>query len=190
MQIFYSESHRQHDPPFEVIDGGQRTPYLEDPARMDSILAALQGTTWAKIVEPSEFPLDPILAVHSADYMDFLASAWAQWLAAYPENQQAPADAVLLPATFALRRQPPKPTSVLGRAGYHVMDLSAVIVGGTYLAALTSAYCALSAAKVVSGEVEADRCAFSLGRPQVTMPGPTTPRVTASSIMLRSRARR
>ncbi len=165
MQVFYSESHRQHDPPFEVVDGGQRTPYLENPARMDSILSALQATSWAQIVEPGEYPLDPILAVHSSDYMDFLASAWAQWLAAYPENRQAPADAVLLPATFALRRQPRKPTSLLGRAGYHMMDLSAVIVGGTYLAALASAYCALSAANSIRGPMAQGRCAFSLGRP-------------------------
>ncbi len=172
MQIFYSETHRQHDPPFEVIDGGQRTPYLENPTRMDSILAALRASSWAEISEPSEFPLDPILAVHTRDYMDFLASAWPQWLAAYPENQQAPADAVLLPATFALRRQPHKPASLLGRAGYHMMDLSAVIVGGTYLAALTSAYCALSAAQFISAPASSGGCAFSLGRPPGHHAGP------------------
>jgi acetoin utilization deacetylase AcuC-like enzyme len=165
MQVFYSESHRQHDPPFEVIDGGQRAPYLESPARMDSILAALQKTSWAKIVEPSEFTLDPILAVHAPDYIEFLASAWQQWLAANPEKLQAPADAVLLPATFALRRHPHKPSSLLGRAGYHMMDLSAVIVGGTYLAALASANCALSAAQAISGDGAGNRCAFSLSRP-------------------------
>ncbi len=172
MQIFYTETHRQHDPPFEVVDGGQRTPYLENPARMDSILVALRAASWAEILEPSEFPLDPILAVHTSDYMDFLASAWAQWLAAYPENQQAPADAVLLPATFALRRQPHKPVSLLGRAGYHMMDLSAVIVGGTYLAALASAYCALSAAQSISAQHRRGRCAFALGRPPGHHAGP------------------
>ena len=164
MQVFYSETHRQHDPPFEVIDGGQRTPYLENPGRIDSILAALREQQWAEFVEPSEFGLDPILAVHAPDYIEFLASAWQQWLAAYPENQQAPADAVLLPATFALRRQPHKPSSLLGRAGYHMMDLSAVIVAGTYVAAVSSVYSALSAADAVSKD-GSGRSAFALCRP-------------------------
>lgn len=165
MQVFYSESHRQHDPPFEVMDGGQRTPYLENPARMDSILAALRETAWAEMVEPAEFGLDPILAVHTPDYIEFLASAWQQWLAAYPENQQAPADAVLLPATFALRRQVHKPSSLLGRAGYHIMDLSAVMISGTYLAALGSVNCALSAAQSIAKNDTQARTAFALCRP-------------------------
>ncbi len=164
MKVFYSAAHRQHDPPFEVLDGGQRTPYLENPGRIDSILAALREKPWAEIVEPAEFGLEPILAVHSTDYMEFLASAWQQWLAAYPENQQAPADAPLLPATFALRRQPHVPTTILGRAGYYMMDLSAVIVAGTYVAALASANCALSAAQAIS-DAAAGRRAFALCRP-------------------------
>ncbi len=165
MQVFYTESHRRHDPPFEVIDGGQRTPYLENPPRMDSILNALRETSWAEIVEPSEFGLDPVLAVHSPDYIEFLASAWQQWLAAYPENQVAPADAALLPATFALRRQAHKPSSLLGRAGYHIMDLSAVMVAGTYLAALGSVNCALSAAQATLKDGAGARSAFALCRP-------------------------
>ncbi len=165
MQVYYTETHRQHDPPFEVIDGGQRTPYLENPARIDSILAALRETSWAEIVEPSEFGLDPILAVHAPDYVEFLASAWQQWLAAYPENQQAPADAVLLPATFALRCQPHKPSSLLGRAGYHMMDLSAVIIAGTYVAAIGSVNCALSAAQAISNGGADVRPTFALCRP-------------------------
>ncbi len=166
MKVYYSETHRRHDPPFEVIDGGQRTPYLESPTRMDSILAALRETAWAEILEPVGFGLEPIRSVHSEDYLSFLATAWQQWLAAYPENQQAPADAAFLPATFALRRhQPHIPTSLLGRAGYYMMDLSAVIIGGTYEAALSSANCALSAAHAISNDLSPDRSAFALCRP-------------------------
>lgn len=165
MQVFYSDTHRQHDPPFEVIDGGQRTPYLENPARMDSILAALGETSWTEIVEPSQFGPGPILAVHTPDYIEFLGSAWEQWLAAYPENQMAASDAALLPATFALRRQAHKPTSLLGRAGYYIMDLSAVVVSGTYLAARGSANCALSAAQAISKRGAQARAAFALCRP-------------------------
>ncbi len=165
MKVFYSENHRRHDPPFEVIDGGQRTPYLENPGRMDSILASLRQTSWAEILEPVGFGLEPIRAVHAQAYLDFLASAWPQWLAAYPENSRAPADAAFLPATFALRRHSRVPTSLLGRAGYYMMDLSAVIVGGTFEAALSSANCALNAAHAISKEVTPDGAAFALCRP-------------------------
>jgi len=157
MKVFYSETHRKHEPPFEVFDGGLRVPYLENPDRMDRILKALRSVHWADIHDPEDFGLAPILAVHDKDYLDFLASAWTEWLATAPKDPST-----LLPATFALRRQPHKPKSLLGRAGYYIMDLSACIVEGTYSAALASVNCALSAAQVVA---DGERSAFGLCRP-------------------------
>jgi acetoin utilization deacetylase AcuC-like enzyme len=157
MKVFYTEAHRLHNPPFEVFDGGLRTPYMENPDRMDRILNALRESGNAEILEPADFGLDPILAVHDSEYIEFLASCWAEWLDSQPQDSS-----VLLPATFALRRTPQRPTSLLGRAGYHIMDLSACIVEGTYQAALASANCALSAAlSVVNGQSSA----FALCRP-------------------------
>jgi acetoin utilization deacetylase AcuC-like enzyme len=158
LKILYSEAHRKHDPPFEVFDGGLRVPYLENPDRIDRILGALRAVGWAELVEPMDFGLGPILAVHEKGYLDFLASAWTDWLATHPKDPST-----LLPATFALRRQPHLPRSLLGRAGYYIMDLSACIVEGTYSAALTSANCALGAAQAVANAGE--RSAFALCRP-------------------------
>jgi len=157
MKAFYSETHRKHEPPFEVFDGGLRTPYLENPERMDKILGALRDTDWAEVVEPTDFGLDPIYAVHDKEYIDFLASSWTEWLDSKPKDPST-----LLPATFALRRHPQKPTSLLGRAGYYMMDLSACIVEGTYQAALASANCALSGAQATTN---AERASFALCRP-------------------------
>jgi len=157
MKIFYSETHRKHEPPFEMFDGGLRVPYLENTDRMDQILKVLREKSWAGFHEPADFGLDPILAVHDKDYMDFLASAWTEWLASEPKDPST-----LIPATFALRRHPQRPKSLLGRAGYHMMDLSACIVEGTYQAVLASANCALSAASSVLNE---KRSAFALCRP-------------------------
>ena len=157
MKVYYSEIHRKHEPPFEVFDGGLRTPYMENPDRMDRILSALRGTDWAEICKPNDFGLDPILAVHDKEYVDFLATCWTEWL-----ESEAKDKSVLLPATFALRRQPQRPTSLLGKAGYYIMDLSACIVEGTYEAALASANCALSAAETVSN---GSNIAFALCRP-------------------------
>ncbi|HEY5729674.1 MAG TPA: histone deacetylase family protein [Anaerolineales bacterium] len=157
MKVYYSESHRRHHPPFEVFDGGLRTPYLENPDRMDKILGVLRNVRWADILEPTDFGLDPILAVHDKEYLDFLACAWTDWLASDPKDPST-----LIPATFALRRLPQKPKSLLGRAGYYMMDLSACMVEGTYQAALASANCALSAAQAVAN---GERFAFALCRP-------------------------
>jgi acetoin utilization deacetylase AcuC-like enzyme len=157
MKVFYSEEHRKHEPPFEVFDGGLRTPYLENTDRMDRILNALQLMDWAELCEPKDFGLGPIHAVHDKDYIDFLASCWAEWL-----DSDARDKTVLLPATFALRRHPQIPTGLLGRAGYYLMDLSACIVEGTYGAALASANCALNAAEAV---LHGERVAFAMCRP-------------------------
>ena len=157
MKVYYSEAHRKHEPPFEVFDGGLRVPYLENADRMDRILLALRGTDWAEVIEPIEFGLDPIHAVHDKEYVNFLASSWIEWLATDPQDKST-----LLPSTFALRRHPHKPTSLLGRAGYYMMDLSACIVEGTYQAALASANCAMSAAQAVT---DGEHSAFALCRP-------------------------
>jgi len=157
MKVFYSETHRKHEPTFEVFDGGLRTPYLENPDRMDRILNALGHTDWSEVIEPTDFGLEPILAVHDEAYIHFLASSWTEWLDSKPKDPST-----LLPATFALRRHPQRPASLLGRAGYYMMDLSACIVEGTYAAALASANCALSAAQsIVNGQWSA----FALCRP-------------------------
>lgn len=157
MKIFYSDAHRKHHPEFEVLEGGLRSPYLEGPARMDKILHVLRETKRNEIIEPADFGLDPIYAVHEKTYINFLASCWTEWL-----DTEATDKSILLPATFALRRHPHEPASLLGRAGYYMMDLSTCIVEGTYQAALAAANCALSAAQAIS---YGERSAFALCRP-------------------------
>lgn len=152
MKIYYSDAHTQHTPTFEVFDGGEKVPSLEVPERAEQILRALRQTPWAEICPPTDFGLDPILAVHDAGYLNFLRTAYAEWLEAPLEA--AYEKTALLPATF-----PPAgwrghvPRSLLGRAGYYMMDLSAPIVAGTYPAALAAAQCALSGAQAISASV-------------------------------------
>jgi acetoin utilization deacetylase AcuC-like enzyme len=79
MHVYYSNTHRLHNPPFELFDGGQHMPYLENPERVERILSALKDRAWAEILEPEEFGLDPVLAIHDADYVDFLRTAYQEW---------------------------------------------------------------------------------------------------------------
>lgn len=158
MQVYYSNTHRLHNPPFELFDGGQHMPYLENPERMERILSVLKEREWAELLEPEDFGLAPVLAVHNAEYVDFLRTAYDEWMQVKtPYEKKA-----LLPATFPPRGWSRRPQSLLGRAGYHMFDLSAPILEGTYQAALASANCALSGAQAIaSGE----RAAFALCRP-------------------------
>ena len=81
MFVVYSAAHRQHDPPFEIAEGGTKQPFFEAPARMDCIRRALDATDWAAYVAPTDFGLDPILAVHDAGYVDFLRTGYDRWRA-------------------------------------------------------------------------------------------------------------
>ena len=64
MKIFYSEAHRQHNPPFELFEGGVRMPYLENPDRMDRILSIMTTLDWAELTQAEDFELDPILELN------------------------------------------------------------------------------------------------------------------------------
>ena len=158
MKVFYSEVHRQHNPPFELFEGGVRVPYLENPERMERILSVLKDQDRIEILAPIDFGLEPILAVHDADYVDFLRTAYNEWTQEKPDYEKT----ALLPATFPPRGWSHRPKSLLGRAGYHMFDLSAPIMEGTYQAALGSANCALSGAKAIA---EGERAVFALCRP-------------------------
>lgn len=149
MKVFYDESHHLHNPAFEVFDGGERVPYLESPERMECLLGALRKTGWVEIEPPRDFGLDPIRAVHSEKYIAFLASAWTEWLAADSGSLAAAAQVALMPATFAAKRDQ-MPETILGKAGFFLLDLSVPIVEGTYAAALASANCAISAADFIA----------------------------------------
>jgi acetoin utilization deacetylase AcuC-like enzyme len=148
MKIFYSDIHLQHNPPFEIFDGGEKYPNFEVPERAERILAALKQTAWAEILPPEDFGLDPILAIHDADYIDFLGSAYAEWMQS--DTDAAYEKTALLPATFPTGKRKRKPKTLLGKAGYYISDLSAPIVAGTYTAALAAANCALSGAKTLT----------------------------------------
>jgi acetoin utilization deacetylase AcuC-like enzyme len=158
VHVYYSNIHQLHNPPFELFDGGQHMPYLESPERMERILSALKERDWAEILVPEDFGLDPILAVHAADYVDFLRTAYEDWTQVKTDY----AKEALLPATFPPRGWSHRPKSLLGRAGYYMFDLSAPIMDGTYRAALASANCALSGAKALA---TGERSAFALCRP-------------------------
>ena len=162
MKIIYSEAHLQHHPPFEIFEGGVALPVFENPDRMERILAALRQTAWAEFVPPQDFGLAPILAVHSADYVDYLQNGLARWQTEGGQVKQPQAVPLLLGATFPPRRSQHRSRAIAAQAGYYSFDLSCPSVTGTWPAAYASAQVALMGAALLDTGAEA---AFALCRP-------------------------
>ena len=158
MKIYYSPAHVNHHPPFEILDGGEKSHSYEVPDRVENIVSLLRQKTWSEIIEPGQFGLDPILAIHDEGYLEFLQTAFQLWTAGENNYEHV----ALIPATFPPGGMRRIPQSILGKAGYYMMDLSAPIGAETYQAALQSAYCSLSGAEAL---LSGDHSSVALCRP-------------------------
>ena len=150
MRYFWDDRQRAHAPAGEFFNGAIHPP-AEHPGRVDAILAAI-GPTEA----PRDCGIEPLLRVHSADYLDFLQSAYSEWRAAGREGDA-------FPYTFpVVGRRPLKLGRIDALLGQYSFDTSTPIVEQTWDAAYWSAQTALAATDaVLSGE----RTAFALCRP-------------------------
>jgi acetoin utilization deacetylase AcuC-like enzyme len=162
MKLFYSDRQLVHQPRQYMIHG-KIVGAFETHARATTLLGAL-GEAGLVALEPAAAGLAPIHAVHADHYVDFLRTAHAEFSALPNAGEEVlpnvhayrGADATLAP------RGRPKPTGIIGRAGWYVGDLSAVITADTYGSAIVSAEAAISAACAVR---DGDRAAFALSRP-------------------------
>ncbi|HYG66506.1 MAG TPA: histone deacetylase family protein, partial [Anaeromyxobacteraceae bacterium] len=155
MKIAFSPLHARHDGGKELFRGAL-VPCFESPARADLILDAVRRAG-LEPAEPRPFPVDALLGVHDATFVEFLRTAHAEWRAAGK-------GAFMLPSGFPARglRQDRVPTGIGGRMGWYAFDPSTPIVEGTWDAALAAARCALTAAAWVA---EGERSAYALCRP-------------------------
>lgn len=117
-----------------------------------------------ELVTPQDAGLEPILKVHAAHYLDFLATA-------YDEFQKLPnAGPEVLPnvhpygtASAGLAQRPaPRTQGTLGRTGWYIGDMSCAMMADTFNAALRSADSAIAAARVVAA---GEPAAYALCRP-------------------------
>src|SRR5262245_65568463 len=74
MQVVFSEIHRQHA--IEVHLPGCPAPCFEIPSRADSILSAVTAAQVGQVIEPQDFGLGPIHAVHSEEFVEYLKTAY------------------------------------------------------------------------------------------------------------------
>jgi acetoin utilization deacetylase AcuC-like enzyme len=155
MLTVYSPAHLAHAPAKEFLNGNL-VDVFESPRRAENILEAVRQARLGEIIAPKDFGIAPIRVVHDADYIEFLQTAHAQWIADGQLTDTVYPDTFLKPGFMH------RPTRIGAVAGIYAMDLSAPIVSGTWHAAYQSAMCALTATEIARGD---ERAAFALCRP-------------------------
>jgi len=150
MRCFWDERQRAHAPTGEFFNGAMHRA-AEHAGRVDAILQSIGPTEG-----PSDFGRDPLLRVHTPDYLEFLKTAHTLWQAGGREGDA-------FPYTFpVVQRRPLKLQRIDALLGQYSFDTSTPIGPGTWEASYWAAQTALAATEcVLSGE----RNAFAVCRP-------------------------
>lgn len=159
MITFFNHKHVLHQGRQEMFRG-QMVPCFELPARVDHVLSELTVRQLGPVQAPGAFDDAVLGRIHTPEYLDFLRTAWDQWLALDPANVGRDALPSVWP-NHALRRDR-APDNFAARMGLYAFDTGSPLTAGTWQAAREGAGCALSAAQAVAGGA---RAAFALTRP-------------------------
>lgn len=154
MHVIYSPRHALHATSLDLP--GLLIPHHEIPQRAESIRRAIESADGFVLGQPLDYGMEPILAVHGPEFVEYLQTAYDLSRASFPE--QAPAIA----ETFRVPGARHQPSRLPGRTGYFAFDVAAPILAGTWEAAYWSAQCAITAAQRVRDGAE---CAYALCRP-------------------------
>jgi acetoin utilization deacetylase AcuC-like enzyme len=156
LPFVWSDECLRHEPEAEIWVG-TRTPATEVPGRTVAIREAL-SVAGAREVAAVAHADEALLAVHDPALVEFLRTAWDEWVAA-----GLPSDRVV-PYVFAREglmsgREPVPPAAVWARPGLHAYDTMTLIGPGTWEAARGAVDVALTAVDLVtSGEPLAYAC--------------------------------
>ncbi len=156
MQTFFSEDHRLHFPQAELCGGQFVTPF-ERPSRVEYILRELAARGFPAPLPPPPPDTAPVRAVHDAGFLQFLETAWHDWVA---EGFAGEIIAASFPARRMQQARPPR--NIDGRVGHYALASETAMTAGTWAAALSSVASAQAAQRHVAGGA---RAAFALCRP-------------------------
>lgn len=155
MKTVFSPLHNRRTAKSE-LDGGILVDPYEKPSRAETILARVKHQGLGEVLAPDTFGLEPVLRVHSHEYVEFLRQCWQDWTAAGKPGEAIPA---VWPGR-GMRQRIPK--DIDGRLGYFSFAAETSITEGTWDAACASANVALTAQRLVA---DGERAAFALCRP-------------------------
>lgn len=155
MKAFFSPHHAGHRPS-QTFRHGRIVANRDLPTRAENILAALRADGH-DLLNASAHGLKPIAAVHTPEYLDFLRIAWVEWRKIEGASED------VFPYIFPVRGMDNGyPSSIVGRAGYHMHDCWAPIGEHTWAVATDSANLAVEAAEQV---LRGERAVYALCRP-------------------------
>lgn len=159
MHVFFNDRHALHHGRHEMFRG-ELVPCFEVPARADHVLEAVRSRGLGPIETPPEVGLDVLARIHAPRYLDFLSTAWDEWVALDPKNAERDA----LPSYWPIRtfRSDVLPASFPARMGLFSFDAGSPITAGTWAAARQGAACAVAGAHHL---LQGHRSAFALTRP-------------------------
>ncbi len=154
MKVIFSEQQKTHYPD-HFLSSGARQANPEVPERADRLLqAALDAGL--ELLEPEDTGLEPLAAVHTPEYLQFLQNIYRRWCyidGASPE---------VVPNIHPDRRGGAYPASAVGQAGYHMLDTGCPISSDTWESALASAHAAVQGAALL---LDDEPAAYALCRP-------------------------
>ncbi|MEC9347110.1 MAG: histone deacetylase family protein [Pseudomonadota bacterium] len=154
MQVIHTEAHARHAP-LSFVLRGKVVDSPECPERGFRLIEAIRDAGHP-VAAPRAFPESAIAAVHTTDYLQFLATAHARWSALPDAGPEVKGN------THPGRHMFHRPDNVVGQAGYHMADGACPIGPETWAAARAAADCALTATDLVTGGA---RSVYALCRP-------------------------
>jgi acetoin utilization deacetylase AcuC-like enzyme len=162
MLSLYDPNHPAHAPQFEFYRG-ERVPCFENPSRADFVLAQLRSKGH-RLEVPSADSSAAIAQIHSTRYVDFLRTAWLQWLALDGNNQGAQP----FPSVWPVRglRSDLEPTNFIAKLGLYSMDNGTPLDAGTWSVTKKAADAGVHAAQLIcSNGLGRERAVFCATRP-------------------------
>ncbi len=166
MKAFFSEEQLLHTPQ-QFMRLGRISAPTDLPSRAHSLQGALAARGIA-VEAPPDYGRQPLEAIHSADYLDYLETAFARWQALKaPGVDPGPEVLPNLSPYYSGRveaagRGPCPSPSIVAQTGYYLSDLSCPIGPHTWRSALRSTHSAVAAAEHVAATGGA---AYALCRP-------------------------
>lgn len=141
MRIFYTQRHLLHATDQVIVEN---QPFItEEIPERARLLSTACEQVFGPLIEPLDYGLAPLLAVHTQDYLEFLSSIYARTKSHFDE------DTPVFPYTFARGTVRRKSSHTESLPGYYSYGVGSPILQGTWEAAYWSAQCALSAADEV-----------------------------------------
>jgi acetoin utilization deacetylase AcuC-like enzyme len=154
MKAVFDDRQRLHDPKHFMANGAiSQNP--EQPERINRLHGAALAAG-LEVIAPDDHGMGPIAAIHTAEYLDFLATIHPRWMRIPGGSDE------VIPNIHPDRRTASYPKSAVGQAGFHQADTACPIAAGTWESAYWSAQAALTGVDLVLG---GDKAVYALSRP-------------------------